>query len=204
MANNVITLVIQAKNQASSVLKQVERDAVAMQKNAQKTNPEPFLSAKAPEVAAAGAVAVAGALAMAANQSAQTAAQYERLENSTNTLGAQYGLTSGDIIAAVDKIAQGTLSNSTILEQANKAMLLGVANSTEEFETLTKIAIDRGRAMGISMEHAFNSIVLGVGRLSPLILDNLGIILDADTTYGKFAETIGKTADSTGGVHTPK
>lgn len=196
MANNVITLVIQAKNQASAVLKQVERDAVAMQKNAQKTNPDPFLSAKAPGVAAAGAVAVAGALAMAANQSAQTAAQYERLENSTNSLGAQYGLTSGDIIAAVNKIAQGTLSNSTILEQANKAMLLGVANSTEEFETLTKIAIDRGRAMGISMEDAFNSIVLGVGRLSPLILDNLGIILDADTTYGKFAETIGKTADS--------
>lgn len=196
MGNNVITLVIQAKNQASAVLKQVEKDTVAMQKNMLKTNPDPFLSAKAPGVAAAGAVAVAGALAMAANQSAQTAAQYERLENSTNSLGAQYGLTSGDIIAAVNKIAQGTLSNSTILEQANKAMLLGVANSTEEFETLTKIAIDRGRAMGISMEDAFNSIVLGVGRLSPLILDNLGIILDADTTYGKFAETIGKTADS--------
>jgi hypothetical protein len=196
MANNVITLVIQAKNQASAVMKQVERDTLAMQKNMLKTNPDPFLTAKAPGVAAAGAVAVAGALALAANESAQTAAQYARLENATNSLGAQYGLTSGDIIAAVDRIAQGTLSNSTILEQANKAMLLGVADSTEEFETLTKIAIDRGRAMGISMEHAFNSIVLGVGRLSPLILDNLGIILDADTTYGKFAETIGKTADS--------
>lgn len=196
MANNVITLVIQAKNQASAVLKQIEKDAQAIQKNAAKQNPDPFLSAKAPGVAVAGAVAIAGSLALVANESAQTAAQYARLENATNSLGAQYGLTSSDIIAAVDRIAQGTLSKSTILEQANKAMLLGVANSTEEFETLTKIAIDRGRAMGISMEDAFNSIVLGVGRLSPLILDNLGIILDADTTYGAFAETIGKTADA--------
>ncbi len=196
MANNVITLVIQAKNQASAVMKQIERDTLAMKKNMLKTTPDPFLTAKAPGVAAAGAVAVAGALALAANESAQTAAQYARLENATNSLGAQYGLTASSIIASVDKVAQGTLSNSTILEQANKAMLLGVADSAEEFETLTKIAIDRGRAMGISMEDAFNSIVLGVGRLSPLILDNLGIILDADTTYGKFAETIGKTADA--------
>lgn len=196
MANNVITLVIQAKNQASTVLKQVEKDAQAIQKNAAKQNPDPFLNLGSPATIATAGVAIVGSLAMVANQAAQTAAQYERLEHSTNSLGAQYGLTSSDIIAAVDRIAQGTLSNSTILEQANKAMLLGVADSTEEFETLTKIAIDRGRAMGISVEHAFNSIVLGVGRLSPLILDNLGIILDADTTYGKFAETIGKTADA--------
>jgi hypothetical protein len=82
------------------------------------------------------------------------------------------------------------------MQQANNAMLLGVADSAEEFETLAKIAVDRGRAMGISMEYAFESIVKGVGRLSPLILDNLGIVLDADTTYKKYAETIGKTADS--------
>lgn len=196
MANNgVIQLVIQAKNEASKILKAVERDAQAIQKNMAKQNPAASVNQIAPGVAIAGITAFGVAVGAAANEAAQSAALFERLEHSTNSLGAQYGLSSGEIISAVDRIAQGTLSNTTILEQANKAMLLGVANSTEEFETLTKIAIDRGRAMGISMEQAFNSIVLGVGRLSPLILDNLGIILDADKTYGDFAETLGKTAD---------
>ena len=196
MANNgIIQLVIQAKNEASKVLKAVEKDAQAVQRNAAKTNPAPSVDATAAGATVAGIAAVGVALGVAANEAAHSAALFERLEYSTNSLGAQYGLSASEIISAVDGIAQGTLSNTTILEQANKAMLLGVANSTEEFETLTKIAIDRGRAMGISMEDAFNSIVLGVGRLSPLILDNLGIILDADKTYGAFAETLGKTAD---------
>lgn len=193
--NSVITLVIQAKNEASKVLKAVEKDAKSVQNSMGKNNPAASITNNAPGAVVAGVAAIGTAIALAGNEAAQSAAQFDRLMHSTNSLGAQYGLSASEIISAVDGIAQGTLSNTTILEQANKAMLLGVANSTEEFETLTKIAIDRGRAMGISMEDAFNSIVLGVGRLSPLILDNLGIILDADKTYGAFAETLGKTAD---------
>ena len=57
MANNVITLVIQAKNQASAVLKQVEKDAQAIQKNAAKQNPDPFLNLGSPAtIATAGYV----------------------------------------------------------------------------------------------------------------------------------------------------
>lgn len=191
--NDTIQLIIAAKNEASKVLQQVSKDLNKIQSPTSGGGAMNSMVSNA-TIAATGAFAVS--LGVVANTAAQTAAQYERLKYSTDALGAQYNLTSSDIISAVDKISQGTLSNSTILEQANKAMLLGVANSKDEFETLTKIAIDRGRAMGVSMEHAFNSIVLGVGRLSPLILDNLGIILDADTTYGNFAKTIGKTADA--------
>ena len=35
----------------------------------------------------------------------------------------------------------------------------------------------RGRAMGLSTTQAFGDIVTGIGRMSPLILDNLGICL---------------------------
>lgn len=191
---NVIQLIIQAKNEASAVINTVNKDLSKLAKQQAKgNNPNPFLGFNG-TVAAVAALGVA--VAATANSAAKSAAEYERLEHATNSLGQQYGLTSSDILGAVDGIAKGTLSNTTILEQANKAMLLGVADSKEEFETLTKIAIDRGRAMGISMESAFSSIVLGVGRLSPLILDNLGIILDADKTYGEFAKSIGKTADA--------
>src|SRR5690606_6568022 len=41
----------------------------------------------------------------------------------------------------------------------------------------------------------FDQIVRGIGRLSPKILDNLGIIVDADVTYAEYAKSIGKAAN---------
>jgi hypothetical protein len=49
---------------------------------------------------------------------------------------------------------------------------------------------------GQSMTEAFNDITLGVARQSRMILDNLGIIIDADKAYQDYAKTLGKTAES--------
>ena len=70
---------------------------------------------------------------------------------------------------SIEAVTQGTLSQQTIMQQANNAMLLGVADTADEFSTLAKIAVDRGRAMGISMEYAFESIVK---VLTPLTSDS--------------------------------
>jgi hypothetical protein len=186
--------VIAAKNEASGTIKQVSKDLKSMQNNSSSSGGSGAVFGGLPTQAAIiGTVVALGAV---ANQAAQSAAEFERLKNGTDALGKQYNLTSNDILSAIDNITQGTLSNTSILQQANQAMLLGVADTADEFETLAKIAVDRGRKMGIGIEKAFSSIVLGVGRLSPLILDNLGIVIDADNTYKAYAETINKTASN--------
>jgi len=38
--------------------------------------------------------------------------------------------------------------------------------------------------------------VTGIGRLSPMILDNLGIVMDAKGTYEAYAQSLGKSADA--------
>lgn len=195
-----ITIVIDAKDSASRVLLNLSKSVNSLSTGNATSNMNQ-LSASISGLAGSGNIFTAIAesvitVASSLNDLAYSGAQLDRLENGANSLGKEYGMTSNEIINAVDKITQGTLSQSSILQQANQAMLLGVAHSEEELTTLAAIAADRGRKMGISMEKAFSSIVLGVGRLSPLILDNLGIILDADVTYAKYAKTIGKTADS--------
>ena len=195
-----ITIVIDAKDSASRVLLNLSKSVNSLSTGNATSNMNQ-LSASISGLAGSGNIFVAIAesvitVASSLNDLAYSGAQLDRLERGANSLGKEYGMTSNEIINAVDKITQGTLSQTSILQQANQAMLLGVADSEEELTTLAAIAADRGRKMGISMEKAFSSIVLGVGRLSPLILDNLGIILDADVTYAKYAKTIGKTADS--------
>jgi hypothetical protein len=199
MASN-ITVIIQAKDNASKVLMAVAKTINKMPTGQAASNINLLSTAIS---VLGGKASVLGAtfdvlakIFTVVNDLAYRGAKFDRLEQGADSLGKQYAMTSQEIIAAVDKITKGTLSKTAILQQANQAMLLGVAHSEEELTTLAAIAADRGRKMGISMEKAFSSIVLGVGRLSPLILDNLGIILDADVTYAKYAKTIGKTADS--------
>jgi hypothetical protein len=195
MANNTIQLVIAAKNEASATLNQVKKDLDKINSTNKKdvSGGKGFLGGYGTPAAI---LATGAAITMAAKAASESAAAFDRLKVGTDALGKQYGLSATSILTAVDSVTQGTLSQSAILQQSNQAMLLGVANTADEFETLAKIAVDRGRKMGIDMEKAFSSIVLGVGRLSPLILDNLGIVIDADNTYKAYAETLGKTAST--------
>jgi len=58
---------------------------------------------------------------------------------------------------------------------------------------LLKVATQASVEMGVSVTKAFNDITTGVGRASPLILDNLGIIVDSVKVYDAYAVSIGTT-----------
>jgi len=194
MAANIIELLLTAKNNASPALKQIQADLQSVDKSVNMLNKIATLDLGLGGMQAA--LSTIQQIGQVIGETSQAGAQFDRLQGSFNNLASSMGTSGNAILNAVESVTQGTLSQATIMQQANNAMLLGVADSADEFETLAKIAVDRGRAMGISMEYAFESIVKGVGRLSPLILDNLGIVLDADKTYGEFAATLGKTADA--------
>lgn len=194
MAADVIDLILTAKNNVSPSLKQIRADLQNIDKSVSMLNKIATLDLGLSGMQAA--LSTLQQVAQVIGDTSQAGAQFTRLEGSFQSLASSMGSNGTQIISAIESVTQGTLSQSTIMQQANNAMLLGVASTADEFSTLAKIAVDRGRAMGISMEYAFESIVKGVGRLSPLILDNLGIVLDADKTYKDYAESIGKTADA--------
>lgn len=190
---SVIQLILDAKNNASPALRQIAGDLQRLDKSVSMLNKIATLDLGLTGLQAA--LSTVQQITQAISDTSQAGAGFERLANSFENLSVSQGTTAQSILSAIENVTQGTLSQQTIMQQANNAMLLGVADTADEFSTLAKIAVDRGRAMGISMEYAFESIVKGVGRLSPLILDNLGIVLDADKTYGDFARSIGKAAD---------
>ena len=128
-------------------------------------------------------------------QMARIAAKNLDLGESYENLAARYGLASNELLAALDKAAKGTVDKYSLMIQANKAMRLGVATTVGDFEKLMKIAVVRAKEFGLTTAQAFNFIVTAIGRASPMIADNIGILLDANTTYEKYAQSIGKSAD---------
>lgn len=84
----------------------------------------------------------------------------------------------GDMEKALEsfrKASAGMVSDFDLMQTANRAALLGVTTDVEKLSGLMVTARLRGREMGMDMTQAFSDIVTGIGRGSPLILDNLGI-----------------------------
>jgi len=102
---------------------------------------------------------------------------------------------SEEALKDLRKGAQGTISDFDLMLNANKASMLGVSSNSKQLADLLEISRARAQALGVDSTYAFESIATGIGRMSPLILDNLGI------TTGAYKEQL-KALEDTGIVVT--
>lgn len=123
-------------------------------------------------------------------------AQMKRLENTSVSLARTMGMSMNSVMDSVRAASLGMVSDSDIMQASSRAMMLGVGESAEQLGQLMQVAAIRARAMGLSTTQAFNDIVTGIGRMSPMILDNLGIVTGGEKTFEEYAASIGKTADA--------
>tara|TARA_R100000808_G_scaffold19771_1_gene42841 strand:+ start:4387 stop:6645 length:2259 start_codon:yes stop_codon:yes gene_type:complete len=85
----------------------------------------------------------------------------------------------------------GTADDMMLMEKANNAMMLGVAESDDAMAELMNTAMRLGESLGLDTETALDSLVTGMGRQSKLMLDNLGIMVDTNKAYEVYADELG-------------
>lgn len=103
------------------------------------------------------------------------------------------GTSMDEMLAALERGSAGMVAQSDLMETFNKAAQL-VGNDfavqlPDAMESLRKVAAATGQDMG----YLLDSLVTGVGRLSPMILDNLAIQVDVTAANEAYAAQIGKT-----------
>ena len=101
-----------------------------------------------------------------------------------------------DSLKKLKDATDGTVSSVNLMKQANNAMMLGVVKSDDEMAQLFDTAQRLGQALGVETTSAINSMVTGMGRQSKLMLDNLGIMVDANEAYERFAIANNISADA--------
>lgn len=138
--------------------------------------------------------AAGAAILAAAGLSSKAAIEIESTQIAFDHMADSVGESSEAILQALKKASAGTISESDLMLSANRAMTLGVARNTREFTILMEIARDRARTMGLTTTQAFDNIVTGIGRGSPLILDNLGLLINQTEANEAYAKELGKTA----------
>ena len=142
-----------------------------------------------------GAVVAVGAAIKQVQDAAKEGAAFQRMEEASGSLASSLDADMGVIMDALREASLGMVSDFDLMQSASRAMMLGVSADSGELAQLMEVAALRGRAMGIDTTQAFNDIVTGIGRASPLILDNLGIVVDAESKYQDYAEAVGKTSE---------
>ncbi len=126
----------------------------------------------------------------------QLGASAQQARTRFDQLSAAAGTTGEALLKALKTASAGTISDLNLELAANRAQLLGVAHDAQTFARLMAIARDSAQSLGTTTTQAFDDLVLGLGRGSPKILDNLGIIISEKETYDAFALSIHRSADS--------
>lgn len=103
----------------------------------------------------------------------------------------QAGLTADESLNKLRSATQGLVSDFDLMQQANQAAQLGL--DPTNLDVMAEAATKLGAAVGRTAQEAFTDLITGVGRASPLILDNLGITIKAAEAQEIYAASIGKT-----------
>lgn len=124
------------------------------------------------------------------------AQKIEGLTASFNNLQASVGQLGSKSLEGLNRATQGLVANLDLMQSANQAVLLGVDKGTGDFEKMAAAAVKLGQATGRTAVEALNDLTVGVGRQSKLILDNLGVLVDAEKAQEKYAKANNLTTDS--------
>src|SRR3990167_4972401 len=182
MANeSKVGIVLEGKNRAGNAFKELDSQLAGLNKGISGLMKGAGLAAISMGIIEIGKQGIA---------LARVAAQTDEVRVAFCELAETAGTTSAAMLSAMSAAARGTISDSALMLSANRAMLLGVADSTEDMAQMLQIATARGNAMGISTEQAFSDLVTGIGRMSPLILDNLGIVTGGEKVFDDYAASL--------------
>ena len=124
-------------------------------------------------------------------QGAQEAAQRASLQ----ALAANYGTDAGKIVTSLQEVSDQTLSTADAVGIANSALLAGGASFASEIPRLFEIARAAALATGQDVNFVLDTLVRGIAKGSPLLIDNAEIYLSLGDAVDEYAESIGKTAD---------
>lgn len=125
---------------------------------------------------------------------ATRAVQVNKVADAFAGIAVRSGLAA-NTIDRLRSATRGAVSDFELMKSANTIMLLGVTKSSEQMTEMAEIARRLGNAVGLDAVSALDSLVIGLGRQSKLMLDNLGIIVDMDEAYRNYAKQLGKTVD---------
>lgn len=188
MAKQKVTVKIKGEETVGKASKKAKAGLQDLDQSTKKAS----LSMAASLGIATAAVAAIGVALKIAFDTAQLAARADQAAAAFSSMADVAGMSSRRILDSMSEMAGGTITELDLMLSASRASLLGLP--LDKLDDLMKIARASATATGESVQKMFNDIVVGIGRASPMILDNLGITIKIEEATKKYAAETGKVA----------
>lgn len=124
---------------------------------------------------------------------AKYAAEASQVEKAFQNIAKQAGTSSAEVVSSLREMSLGTVSDLKLMQAASRAALFDIP--LDKLDEMMHVAMASATATGQSVEYMFDSIVTGVGRAQPLILDNLGLTLKVGEATKAYADKLGKSTE---------
>lgn len=142
-------------------------------------------------VATGAVTGLAGAL----GKIAIDAAPVEAIGEAFRGMAEDAGYSQGEMLAALQEGSSGMVSQRDLMLSFNKASQLVSKDFATQLPDAMQYLSKVSAATGEDMSFMMDSLVTGVGRMSPMILDNLGIQVKLSDATERAAEMFGVQAD---------
>ena len=179
-SSKVLEIIVKAKDQASKSFEEISKNSKKLEDSLKNVKKYSWIATTA--LVWLGAVMV------------KQATDIEPVRNAFVNLSKTIGESSEEMLKSLKESSKGAVSEYDLMLSANRAMKLWVTDNMQDMNDLMKIARLYGQQMGQDVTQSFNDIVTGLWRWSPMILDNLWIIIDSEKAYEEYAQTLWKTA----------
>lgn len=150
------------------------------------------------KIALGGIGALGGVLTGAAAGMAALAASAEPLiglEAGFASVTSRLGKSSEEMLSSLRDASGGLITNRDLMQSFNTAAALVGDEFAETLPDAMSLVRRASQATGQDMGFLFDSLVKGVGRVSPMILDNLGIQVSLAEVTEHAAQMFGKSAE---------
>lgn len=121
--------------------------------------------------------------------------QVDKIEVAYTRLTSSVGQNGDAMLVAMRRGTSGLVENVNLMQAANKAILLGLPVTTSSMGELATAATSLGRAMGQDATKSLDDLIVALGRVSPMILDNLGLSVKVGDANEVYAASLGKTVE---------
>lgn len=122
------------------------------------------------------------------------------LAESFDRLTASVGVNSQTLLKDLRAASAGTVSDFDLIKQANTALVGATGEFGKQFgqklPQLLAAARAAAKATGQDVNFLFQSLVTGIKRASPLLIDNTGITLKVGEANERLAKSLGKSVSA--------
>lgn len=132
-------------------------------------------------------------ISMKAVDFAKLAADAEQAADAFGKVVSDMGENAEVEFEKIKQASKGLISDADMRQSATTALSLGVP--LKSLAQLMEVARVKSREMGTDVKSAFEDLATGIGRGSPMILDNLGLTIKLGEANQKMAASLGKTVE---------